>query len=144
MVEPVSRALREKPYGEKDFLEGLNKELLPTLRESRLRLNELIAALDFPSSARTVTAGAAMVFGEMLRCDPTAGSITVTLPDPTLLPSRFLLLPVCVLIPLNLANSITLDPDVGNVNGTSSFSLVSLAATLIFCDGTGYWTNPGW
>lgn len=49
----VSRALRSLSFGKDDLTEGVNREILPVLLETRQRLNELIehfveSGIDFP------------------------------------------------------------------------------------------------
>lgn len=54
-VEKVRRALRDRAFTTESFLEALNREVVPVVRELRQRFNELIDALaNAPSMSRAV------------------------------------------------------------------------------------------
>lgn len=136
-IELVNRAVREKPYNEKDVLEGLNRELVPLIREIRTQLNAL---LNVPDAVRTVTSATTAVYGEFLLCDTNGGDITVTLPAPSALPNRLFFLPVFIIVNTG-SNTLTMDPDgTTQINGAATL-VAGPSASIIYCDGTNYWRD---
>lgn len=81
-----------------------------------------------------VKAGFMALPGLMTRCDTSAGSFELGLPDPSRIAMR-----ECLVVKLVAANTLTLRPVAGLINGSATAALTAAGAYRIYSDGGGYW-----
>lgn len=82
MVEPVSQNVRQKAASATDLLEVINREVVPVVRETRERFNELVYSYQprwVPTDVLVADYTASP--GELVKVDPSGGGFIVELPE---------------------------------------------------------------
>jgi hypothetical protein len=73
----------------------------------------------------------------LVRCDTSAGNLTVKLPAPSA-DNAGLPFPI---VKTSASNTLTVQPLTGSINGASSLALTNIGLHLIYCDGATYWAE---
>lgn len=116
----------------------------PALKEALSRLERnveaqffsVVQAIDAPLQVaeRISSSGRTALPGQATPVDTSAGSLTVLIPSPAATKRKTL-----VLIKTSSANTLTVQPVSGAINGAASLAITAIGARVLYSDGEGYW-----